>query len=141
MHQSCADWLLDVPDPVLLDRLNKLCRGLLYATLALSLSLLAVDRYAAWAHRPTADSTRIVLYTTRWCGYCASLRMQLEQADVPYTEYDIEQSLGGLLGFWALRARGVPVTVAGPAVIYGYQVDELQRAFALLGHEVELVRP
>ncbi len=139
MLHSRAGWLTAVTDPVLLDRLNKLCRGLLYATLALSLSLLAVDRYATWAHRPTADSTRIVLYTTRWCGYCASLRMQLDQARVPYREYDVERSLGGLLGFWALRARGVPVTVAGPVVVYGYQVDELQQALASLGHEVELV--
>ena len=34
---------------------------------------------------------------------------------------------------WALRARGVPVSVVGPNVVYGYRVNELVQAFDELG--------
>lgn len=31
------------------------------------------------------------MYTTSWCGYCKRLKAQLDQADIAYTEIDIEQ--------------------------------------------------
>jgi glutaredoxin len=119
--------------------LERTRRGLLYVALALALFLLGVDRYAAWAHRPGADSTRIVLYTTAWCGYCAALREQLSAADVPFIEHDVEKSLAGQLGFWTLRARGVPVSVIGPQVIHGYRERSLEAALAKLGYSLDLV--
>ena len=39
----------------------------------------------------------------------------------------------GFLGMWTLRARGVPVSVVGPNVVYGYRVNELVQAFDELG--------
>jgi len=114
-------------------------KGALFVALGLALLLFAIDRYAAWMHRPTADSTRVVVYTTRWCGYCAALRDGLTSAGVSYTEYDVETSLAGQLGFWTLRARGVPVSVVGPEVIHGYQETALEAALADLGHPVDLI--
>jgi len=46
--------------------MNRLARSrasLLGIALFLALMLLGLDRYAAYAHRPDADSTRVVLYT------------------------------------------------------------------------------
>lgn len=31
------------------------------------------------------------MYTTPWCGYCRRLKAQLTEADIAYTEIDIEQ--------------------------------------------------
>ena len=122
--------------PPALERLRK---GALVTALGLALLLLAIDRYAAWVHRPAADSTRVVLYTTSWCGYCAALRTQLEAAGIAYTEHDVEKSLAGQMGFWTLRARGVPVSVIGPQVVYGYQEAALESALAGIGQPVDLV--
>lgn len=107
-------------------------RVLLVAVLAFALALLAVDRYAAAVHKPNAASTRVAIYTTAWCGYCQALREKLDREGVSYTEYDVEKSLQGYLGFWALRGRGVPVSAIGPEVVYGYRIPEIERALSAL---------
>jgi len=43
---------------------------LLILAACLTLLLLGLDRYAAFAHRPGADSKTVVIYTTAWCPYC-----------------------------------------------------------------------
>lgn len=115
-------------------RLDKARRTLLWIAAALALLLLGLDRYAAWVHRPDADDTAVVIYTTAWCPYCARLRAALAANAVSFVEYDVEKSLQGQLGFWALRGRGVPVSVIGPAVIYGYDLDRIGRALGESGY-------
>lgn len=116
------------------DRLARTRKSLLLFALFLALALLAIDRYAAYMHRPAEDATRVVIYTTEWCPYCAQLRQDLAASKVPYTEYDVEKSLQGQLGMWALHRRGVPVSAIGSKVVYGYQVDRIAPALGDLGY-------
>ncbi|MFL6649747.1 MAG: glutaredoxin domain-containing protein [Sulfurifustaceae bacterium] len=109
-------------------------RALLVAALLLALVLLALDRYAAFAHVPGPDSRRVVIYTTAWCPYCKRLRGDLDASGVPYIEYDVEKTFEGQLGYWALRARGVPVSAIGGSVVRGYQVPEIEQALGRLGY-------
>jgi mycoredoxin len=115
-------------------RLGKVRRGLLFVALSLALALFAIDRYAAFAHIPGTDSKAVVIYTTVWCPYCKRLREDLQASGVAYTEYDVEKSLQGAVGFWALRGRGVPVSAIGPEVVYGYNLAEIVPALTSLGH-------
>lgn len=112
-------------------------RTMLYVAAVLALLLLGIDRYAAYMHRPSADSTRIAIYTTTWCPYCARLRKALAASHIAYVEYDVETSLQGQLGFWALHGRGVPVSVIGPTVVYGYDVPRLAAALQSLGYRFD----
>jgi glutaredoxin len=96
--------------------------------------LLGLDRYAAFAYRPGADSRAVVIYTTAWCPYCARLRASLTTSGIPYVEHDVEKSLQGQLGFWTLRARGVPVSAIGPRIVYGYDVARIAVALQELGY-------
>jgi len=115
-------------------RLGILRRILLGSALFLPVGLLGLDRYAALVHRPSETATRIVIYTTRRCPYCEKLRRGLAASAIPYVEYDVEKTLQGQLGYWALRARGVPVSAIGPKVIYGYKVEEIRKALGDLGY-------
>jgi mycoredoxin len=108
-------------------------RLLLFIALPAALALLALDRYAAYVHVPAADSTQVVLYTTDWCGYCARLRRDLAQSNIPYVEHDVEKSLQGQLGYWALRGTGVPVAAIGPTVVHGYSVERMTTAMQTIG--------
>ena len=121
-----------------LDKLTRLRTRLLGTAFLLALILLAVDRYAALTHRPAADATAISIYTTRSCPYCERLRHILAANRIPYTEYDVEHTLQGQLGFWALRARGVPIAVIGPRVVYGYRLQEITAALRDLGYVLPL---
>ena len=98
--------------------------------------LLGLDRFAALVHRPSETSTKIVIYTTERCPYCKKLRRDLAASAIPYKEYDVERTLQGQLGYWALRARGIPVSViGGPKIVYGYRIEEIQKALADLRHQ------
>jgi mycoredoxin len=33
----------------------------------------------------------LTMYSTRWCGYCRRLKLQLDQAGLTYREVDIER--------------------------------------------------
>ncbi|MBS9533647.1 mycoredoxin [Mycobacterium sp. M1] len=35
--------------------------------------------------------TPIVMYSTRWCGYCSQLKKVLNKYEIPFEEIDIEQ--------------------------------------------------
>jgi len=93
---------------------------LLLTLLIFALILFCLDRYAAYVHQPVYGSTAVVIYTTQRCPYCLKLRADLKASKISYREYDVENSVQGFLGMWALRARGVPVSVVGPNVVYGY---------------------
>lgn len=108
----------------------------LIVLLLVALTLFAIDRVAAYLHVPKEGSTDIVIYTTHWCPYCKALRNTLVQYNIPFTEHDTEKSLQGILGFWALRARGVPVSVIGEEIIYGYDGQKITDALVNSGYEI-----
>lgn len=101
--------------------------------------LFSFDRGAAYFHKPTANSKDIIIYTTDWCPYCNSLRIHLDNYKIPYKEYDTEKSIAGITGMWTLRARGVPVSVIGPNVVYGYDINTINQSLITLGYSRELL--
>ncbi len=118
-------------------RTEKFRRAILYFALLLALGLLAFDRTAAYMHRPSQDSRAVVIYTAAWCPFCKNLKAYLRAHDIPYREYDVEKSIQGGMGFWALRGRGVPVAVVGPETIYGFDRKEIDQALVNLGYKLE----
>jgi len=114
-------------------------KHILYKLLFSFLVLFALDRGSAYFHKPTAQSTDIVIYTTDWCPYCNSLRIHLNSNKIPFKEYDSEKSIAGITGMWSLRARGVPVSVIGPKVVYGYDIDTINQSLIELGYDRELL--
>ena len=107
---------------------------ILFTLLFTAIILFALDRSTAYFYTPKPDSKEIILYTTDWCPYCNSLRIHLKNNSIPFTEHDIEKSISGIAGFWALRARGVPVSVIGPEVVYGYDIATINQNLVNLGY-------
>ncbi len=67
-----------------------------------------------------AHNGKVILYATAWCGYCAKTRKLLEDNDIAYYEYDIENSQEGHHQYKRLGGRGVPVLLISNEVIKGY---------------------
>ena len=116
-------------------------KRLLIFLLIFALVLFTINRVAAYLHLPKEGATEIVIYTTEWCPYCNALRKTLVAYNIPFTEHDTEKSIQGILGFWALRARGVPVSVIGEQIIYGYDGQKITDALVNAGHEVSTEWP
>ena len=113
----------------------------LLALLAVVVVLGAGYLALAAAVLPQEGSRQVVLYATDWCPYCRSLRILFDTHHIDYVERDVEHSALGAVGFLLLGGRGVPVTVVGPRVVYGYDLAALQTALGEIGHDVELIEP
>lgn len=87
--------------------------------------------------RQTGESG-IVMLGAEWCGYCQRLKAALDTAKVSYTELDVEDGGPGYDAFVALGGRGVPVTVIGQDVVYGYDTGRLGTLLSERGHTVVL---
>lgn len=83
--------------------------------------------------RNTTGDDRIVMLAAEWCGYCRKQQKAFELADVRYRVIDIDTE-AGQRAMQALGARGVPTTVLGQDVIYGYDTAGLQQKLEPLGY-------
>ena len=107
---------------------------LIFASIVLL--VFALDRVAVVLHTPKSGATEVVIYTTAWCPYCSSLRNTLTKYQIPFTEHDTEKSVKGFMGYWALRAHGVPVSIIGEEVIYGYDGQQITDALVGAGYDI-----
>ncbi|HEX5056935.1 MAG TPA: glutaredoxin domain-containing protein [Gammaproteobacteria bacterium] len=111
---------------------------LIHFVIAVLLALLIMDRGAAWLYGPKPGSKDVILYTTTWCPYCESLRAYLKGYNIPYIERDVEKTLAGTLGWWGLgHGRGVPLSVIGEQVVYGYDLVKITAALRAAGYSVQ----
>lgn len=109
--------------------------------LLFALIVFAADRAAVYLYSPRQGSDAVVIYSTSWCPYCKALRNTLTEYNIPFTEHDTEKSISGALGFWALRGRGVPVSVIGEQVIHGYDGQVITDALITAGYDIPLEWP
>lgn len=61
------------------------------------------------------------------------MKAYLDYHGIAYIDYDVENSFQG---FWAMRGRSVPLVVAGPDIIYGYDIEKIRSSLAALGYRV-----
>jgi glutaredoxin len=120
-----------------MDKRVAMRKAALYVAFLLAVGLFALDRMAAYLHRPTRTSTAVVIYTAEWCPYCRQLRAHLKANGIPAQEYDVENTLQGGMGFWALRGKGVPISAIGPDVVYGFDLERINRALIKLGYRID----
>lgn len=82
----------------------------------------------------------IVMLTASWCGYCHQLKKSFDAAGVKYAELDVEESREGELAYQALHGHGVPMTVVGQDVVYGYDAPRINELLAERGYPQQVVR-
>lgn len=70
----------------------------------------------------------VVLYATTWCSNCAQTRKFLKANNIPYFEYDVDNSSEGQRQFKQLHGTGVPVILVKNSVIRGYDPDAIMQA-------------
>ena len=86
--------------------------------------------------RLSTGNDGIVLLSAQWCGYCKALRASLTAHSVPFREMDVETSSEGARAYRALHGSGIPITVVGQNVVYGYDVRRVDELLEPLGFEI-----
>lgn len=110
----------------------------LYGLLALVALILVTDRIVVWRFNPLNSNPpkAVVLYSAAWCGLCAQIRTCLKANDVPFEERDVEKSMRASAEWWALRVRGVPATLVGSELVYGFDTRKLTSTLDSAGFSV-----
>jgi glutaredoxin len=68
----------------------------------------------------------VVMYSTVWCGYCKQARAYFAQNNIPYTDYDVEQSTEAKQNYDAIGGRGVPVIFVEQSRMNGFSAASFE---------------
>lgn len=79
---------------------------------------------------------RIVLYSTRQCGYCRQAKAFLQQRGLRFTEYDLARNRRAQAEFQRSGSRGVPMIMVGGRRLDGFDPQRLSRLLRDSGFDV-----
>lgn len=72
-----------------------------------------------------AHGGKVIMYATSWCPYCVQAREFLNDNNIEFVEYDIEQSQEGKEQHKRLGGRGVPVFLINGEVVKGFNQSKI----------------
>jgi glutaredoxin len=75
-------------------------------------------------------NSRVVLYSTSWCPYCAKVKAYFDKNKIAYTEMDIEKSEAARQQHIALGGGPVPKVLIGNRMIVGFIPDAFDAALS-----------
>lgn len=68
----------------------------------------------------SGGNTKVVLYTTSWCPYCAKAKAYFKENKIAYTEMDIEKSETAKRQHQELGGGTIPKVLIGNRMIAGF---------------------
>ena len=93
-----------------------------------------VQKHRYDPRRQPADA--ITVLVTERCPFSRELEVALTEAGISYGRVDVDKDDGGNWAFYAVNARGVPVTVVGGEVVYGLRTNLLRGTLQRAGRDV-----
>jgi len=78
---------------------------------------------------PSRRTSKVVMYSTDWCGYCKKAREYFRSQKIAFVEYDIEKYPRAKREYDALGARGVPVILVGDKRMNGFSPGGFQNIY------------
>jgi glutaredoxin len=76
----------------------------------------------------TAEQPKVMLFGASWCALCKKSRWFLEDNDIAYCEYDIEQSTAGAARYQQLGGRAIPLIMVGSQRVEGFNKENIAGA-------------
>lgn len=75
------------------------------------------------------SSNDVILYATKWCGYCAKARKYFKENNIEYTEKDIEESKEARQEYDDFGGTGIPVIFAGQYRMNGFSNERFAKLY------------
>ena len=73
--------------------------------------------------------SKVIMYSTRSCGYCKKARRYFRKNNIPYTDYDIERNKQAKRRHRKMGATGVPVILVGNKRLNGFNEKSFKRIY------------
>lgn len=77
--------------------------------------------------------TKVVIYGTQSCPYCAKTREFLKAKNIAFADFDVQKSDKANKEFTALGGGGVPMILVGNRQIQGFQQKVLEESLQKVG--------
>jgi len=90
---------------------------------------LEVDAAELDGSSAAAGSAEVTMYSASWCGYCDKVRAYFERNDIPFTEYDVEDSRKGRRDHARMETDSVPVILVGDKRMVGFSPERLDHLY------------
>ena len=74
--------------------------------------------------------TRVVIYGTRYCPYCAMARTYFQERNIPFEDLDIKKSEKALQDFIRLNGKSVPLLLIETQRIEGFNKSAIEKALS-----------
>ena len=87
--------------------------------------LTRTEKMAMSNHFDAQGKPKVVLYGTKWCGYCRKQRELFAAKGVAFDDIDVEADERGMLAYSALKGSGYPLTYVGYRRYDGFNDDQL----------------
>jgi len=84
-----------------------------------------------WAkQRKNKNSSRVVIYSTEWCGSCKKAKRYFRKNKIPFQEYDVENTEKGRRDFAALNGTGIPIIFIGSKRMNGFTASRFEAIYS-----------
>ena len=97
------------------------------AAVSISDPVILPDQSTSAGAAASAGARRVVMYSTRWCGYCKKARKYFKANAIAFTEYDIEADAAARKRHKSLGGRGVPLILVGDKRLSGFSVASFNK--------------
>lgn len=77
----------------------------------------------------SATANEVIMYSTTWCPYCDKARTYFERNNIPFTEYDVEESKKGRRDHARMETDSVPVILVGDKRMIGFSIERFERLY------------
>lgn len=74
-------------------------------------------------------SKKVVMYSAEWCGVCKKAKKYFKNANIRYTNYDIDKSKSARARYNKLGAKGVPVILVGNNRMNGFSIGSFKQLY------------
>lgn len=78
-----------------------------------------------------AHEDKVVMYSAEWCGVCKRARSFFLDRNIPFEEYDVENTAKGKRDYKKMGAKGVPVILVGSKRLNGFSPGKFMNLYSM----------
>lgn len=79
--------------------------------------------------RDTGSDKTVVMYSADWCGVCKEAKAYFQKNNIPFKDYDVENSAKARREFRSMGGKGVPIILVGKRRMNGFSAANFRRMY------------
>lgn len=94
-----------------------------------SVTIEPFEPFEPFQSAPRRGANSVVMYSTEWCGVCQRAKRYFKENNIPFQEYDVENTDKGRRDYTNLNGRGVPIILVGENRMNGFSEKKFEKLY------------